>query len=87
MLVFVKKDLMFIGSCVLFLTSALAGAFGQTQLGGLPQYITQSANGAGFQIEAGGQAAPIVVDPQDWKGVLRATADLGDDVRKVTGTA
>ncbi|MBO5058381.1 MAG: glycosyl hydrolase 115 family protein, partial [Prevotella sp.] len=39
-----------------------------------------------FCISADGHSAPIVVDTNDWKGVIRAAHDLGDDVRKVTGT-
>ncbi len=37
-----------------------------------------------FGIVQKGTAAPIVVDKGDWKGVIRAAADLGDDIRKVT---
>ena len=40
-----------------------------------------------FCIAKDGKAATIVVDEQDWKGVVRAANDLGDDVRKVTGVA
>jgi len=40
-----------------------------------------------FCIAKDGKAAAIVVDEQDWKGVIRAANDLSDDVRKVTGTA
>lgn len=40
-----------------------------------------------FCIAKGGSTATIVVDKQDWKGVIRAASDLGDDVRKVCGTA
>ena len=40
-----------------------------------------------FCIAKGGKTAQIVVDENDWKGVIRAARDLGDDVRKVTGTA
>lgn len=40
-----------------------------------------------FCIARDGNAAAIVVDEKDWKGVIRAANDLGDDVRKVTGTA
>ena len=39
-----------------------------------------------FCISADGHSAPIVVDNNDWKGIIRAAHDLGDDVRKVTGT-
>ena len=40
-----------------------------------------------FCIAKDGKTATIVVDEQDWKGVIRAANDLGDDVRKVTGVA
>ena len=39
-----------------------------------------------FCIVKDGKAATIVVDGQDWKGVIRAADDLADDVRKVCGT-
>ena len=38
-----------------------------------------------FCIAKGGNTATIYVDGNDWKGVIRAANDLGDDVRKVTG--
>ena len=40
-----------------------------------------------FCIAKNGQTATIVLDGNDWAGVVRAANDLGDDVRKVTGTA
>ena len=40
-----------------------------------------------FCIAKAEKAAQIVVDENDWKGVIRAARNLGDDVRKVTGTA
>ena len=39
-----------------------------------------------FCIAKDGKAATIVVDENDWKGVVRAANDLSDDIRKVTGT-
>ncbi len=38
-----------------------------------------------FCIANKGITADIIVDENDWKGVIRAAHDLGDDVRKVTG--
>ena len=38
-----------------------------------------------FCIASKGITAGIIVDENDWKGVIRAAHDLGDDVRKVTG--
>ena len=49
--------------------------------------ISAMAQSRTFCIAKGGNTAAIVVDKQDWKGVLRAANDLGDDVRKVCGTA
>ena len=46
-----------------------------------------TAAAQGFCIAKDGNAATIVVDHQDWKGVVRAANDLSDDVRKVCGTA
>ena len=40
-----------------------------------------------FCVASHNQTATIVVDGNDWPGVVRAANDLGDDVRKVTGTA
>ena len=49
--------------------------------------LTAMAQNPSFCIAKGGQTANIVVDCKDWKSVLRAAQDLGDDVRKVSGTA
>ena len=40
-----------------------------------------------FCIAKDGKAATIIVDENDWKGVIRAANDLSDDVRKVMGTS
>ena len=40
-----------------------------------------------FCIAQDGKTASIIVDADDWKGVVRAARNLADDVRKVTGTA
>jgi len=52
-----------------------------------PQYIQHEISKNAFAIVANGKAASIYVDAADWKGVIRAANDLGDDVRKVTGVA
>ncbi|MFD2325438.1 glycosyl hydrolase 115 family protein [Mucilaginibacter galii] len=70
---------------ILWMICFVTMAEGQTQLGGLPQYITQNPVGTSFPIKVGSKTASIVVDPDDWKGVIGAANDLGDDVRKVTG--
>ena len=40
-----------------------------------------------FCIAKDGTTATIVVDGNDWKGVIRAANDLSDDIRKVTGVS
>lgn len=50
-------------------------------------YILKKASSNAFKIVANSNTASIYVDPSDWKGVIRAANDLGDDVRKVSGFA
>lgn len=52
-----------------------------------PQYIRSESNENSFRIVDNHKTASIYVDPNDWKGVIRAARDLGDDVCKVSGTA
>lgn len=52
---------------------------------GMPSYIQQTRAEGSFIIAGNGTAAMICVDPSDWKGVVRAANDLGDDVCKVSG--
>jgi len=59
----------------------------KTDFGGIPSYIGYETTKEAFRIVAGNQSATIYVDSEDWKGVVRAANDLGDDVRKVTGIA
>lgn len=56
-------------------------------LSNVPQYIQYNATSSSFCIASKGNAARIYVSPADWQGVIRAAVDLGDDIRKVTGTA
>ncbi len=49
--------------------------------------LTATAQQERFCIASKGTTAPIVVDKNDCKGVLRAVNNLSDDIRKVTGTA
>lgn len=44
------------------------------------------ADGTRFCISTEKKASVIVVDKRDWTGVIRASRDLSEDVRKVTGT-
>jgi len=50
-----------------------------------PQYILHEKSNDAFSIVANNIAASIYIDSADWKGVIRATHDLGKDVGKVTG--
>jgi hypothetical protein len=59
----------------------------KTKSGTLSQYIEQTKSLNAFTITANGKSAAIYVDTADCKGVLRAAKDLGDDIRKVSGTA
>lgn len=47
--------------------------------------IVSMAQADKFYIVKNNKTAPIVVDENDWMGVIRAAINLGDDVRKVTG--
>ena len=49
--------------------------------------LMASAQSKSFCIAKDGKTASIIVDVDDWKGVIRAARDLGDDVRKVTGVS
>ncbi|WP_374459424.1 glycosyl hydrolase 115 family protein [Chryseobacterium taeanense] len=53
----------------------------------LPNYIKYKGENGDFRIAANGTTAKIIVDQDDWKGVIRATNDLADDVHKVTNVA
>ena len=48
-------------------------------------YILHESAQDAFPLVAKGKAASIYVDSADWKGVIRAAYDLGNDVGKVSG--
>ena len=50
-------------------------------------WLSVSAQTEKFCIAKNGKTAQIVVDKNDWKGVIRAANNLGDDIRKVTGVS
>ena len=54
---------------------------------GIPSYVELVKTKDAFRIVDNGMATTICVDPSDWKGVVRAANDLGDDIRKVSGVA
>ena len=49
--------------------------------------LMASAQSKTFCIAKDGKTATVVVDVDDWKGVIKAARDLGDDVRKVTNVS
>jgi hypothetical protein len=51
---------------------------------GEPDYVGTSAQRGSFPLVAK-TAAPILIDTNDWPGVIRAANDLGVDVNRVTG--
>lgn len=67
--------------------AAQAGPVDTKYLSNVPQYVQYESAPGAFRLAADGAAASIIVSGEDWPGVVRAAGDLGDDVRKVTGTA
>lgn len=59
----------------LFATDPFAGLVSRTHVDG------------GFRIAENGKTASIIVSSNDYPGVVRAAKDLGEDVKRVTGTA
>ena len=53
----------------------------------LRDYVTFTRVPQSFPFVHEEKVASIYVDPDDWKGVIRAANDVADDVLKVTGTA
>nr|WP_320058156.1 glycosyl hydrolase 115 family protein [uncultured Bacteroides sp.] len=51
------------------------------------QYIQHEVSKNAFTIVANGKATSIYVDAADWRGVIRAANNLGNDIRKVSGIA
>jgi hypothetical protein len=92
-ILFKKNRLIGIRTAVLLFVLAffcVGSAYSQTSGKNIPialsVYIQHQAANKSFPIATGGKAAPILVDPNDWKGVIRAATDLADDIGKVTGT-
>jgi len=79
------KIAIFLLLTVLLLTSVLPVFASTSKQQRTPApYVQFDASGKAFKIVANGTASPIIVDPSDWKGVIRAAKDLGDDIRKVS---
>ena len=83
------KKLLLTACCVFALAAAREVSAQQSQpmnASAIPYVMFDSAPGA-FQLAKDGASAKILVDANDWAGVIRAAKDLGDDVGKVTGKA
>jgi hypothetical protein len=52
---------------------------------GEPSVVDFTPTGDGFPLAHAGRVAPLLVDSNDWPGVLRAAGDFATDVRRVTG--
>lgn len=52
---------------------------------GDPPIVTFAAEPGAFPLVASGKASPLVVDAEDWPGVVRAARDLQADMERVTG--
>jgi hypothetical protein len=68
----------------LLLTGLLAAAPEIFALGQLP-CVADAPSPGSFALARPGAVAAIVVDPNDWPGVIRAAGDLRTDVGRVTG--
>lgn len=82
-----KKKKLYTFAIFLLFSTIVYGQTTKIDLGGISSYIQYKTTKDAFRIASDNQSATIYVDPEDWKGILRAANDLGDDVRKVTGTA
>src|SRR5918993_5467527 len=69
---------------VLLCWSLLACSDQALALGGA-QYVATTRSSGAFPLAQGKEAAPLIVDPGDWPGVVRAARDLLADVNRVTG--
>jgi hypothetical protein len=59
---------------------------GQQEVRRPVDFIQDQPSAGAFEIAAHGRSATIFLDSLELPGVIRAANDLGDDVRKVTGT-
>jgi hypothetical protein len=67
--------------------AALAGArMSDAQATSTAMYVSATPVAGGLTLSASGQSAPLYVSREDYPGVLRAAADLGADIGRVTGT-
>ena len=74
-------------SCLAIVAATGSSLAANSARGLLPfgSFVTDNAVPGSFALVRNGVAAPLFVDKSDWKGVLRAAADLQADIRRVTG--
>ena len=83
------KRILCSAACVFALAAAgdvSAQQQSQMNASAVPYVMFDSAPGA-FQLAKDGVSAKVLVDANDWAGVIRAAKDFADDVGKVTGKA
>ena len=75
------------GLISIFCTLICIGFAMPTQLCALGQerYVIPAPDKGSFSLAAGGHAASLVVDEQEYPGVVRAAHDLQSDIQRVTG--
>ncbi|HVS72265.1 MAG TPA: glycosyl hydrolase 115 family protein [Phycisphaerae bacterium] len=73
-----------IGVLAVLLLVRMSAAAGIDPLAPTP-YVETVAGAGDFPLVANGKAATLIVDAQDWPGVVRAAGDLQADVKRVTG--
>lgn len=77
-----KKSFLII--CVLFL-AGIPGMVRAALAVGQPQYVSSVAENGSFPVVQNGTASSILIDTEDWPGVIRAGRDLQSDIARVAG--
>lgn len=81
------KLLIFTFISVLFFTASWNKAAGKNDKNLLPvSYISQQFSEDNFILSSAGKTTPLVLDANDFPGVIRIAKILQEDVKKVTGT-
>ncbi|WP_071146070.1 glycosyl hydrolase 115 family protein [Bacteroides ihuae] len=83
----IKRKHLFLIAGIIFIKSFSVNASNKVNYRIPSQYIQHEASKNAFTIVANGKATSIYVDAADWKGVIRAANNLGNDIRKVSGIA
>lgn len=80
-----KLKHLFLIAGIILIKSVSVNASDKVNYSTSSQFIQHEASKNAFAIVVNGKATSIYVDAADWKGVIRAAKDLGDDVLKVSG--